>query len=106
RINLASDSTSAGNFKLLTNVAAAERGNVPELGEDIVITLPIDAYTHWQMEVDILRIRYRTTLNIGGADITNVERFVSVVFGNTDDILEVKYGRIGDNTVIIIKRDF
>src|SRR5690606_7747813 len=80
RINLASDSTSTGNFKLLTNVAASEIGNASTQSADIIITLPITTTTHWQAEIDILRAGYRTTLNIGGYDASNTGRFVNVVY--------------------------
>lgn len=103
RINLASDSVDAGNFKLLTNIAAAEIGN-NSLTSDIIITLPITTTTAWQAEIDILREGYRTTLNVGGYTTTNISRFVNVVYGDIGDILEVKFGRIGDSTVLIIKR--
>lgn len=104
RINLASNSTGSGNFKLLTNVAAAEMGNASGQTADIIITLPITTSTFWQAEIDILRQGYRATLNIGGSYTDDLFRFVNGVYGAIDDILEVKFGRIGDNTVIIIKR--
>src|SRR5690606_24039131 len=105
RINLVNNGTSIeDNFKLLTNVAAAGMGNASGQTSDIIITLPITTSTYWQAEIDILRAGYRTTLNIGGYDASNTGIFVNVVYGNINDIIEVKFGRVGDSTVLIIKR--
>jgi hypothetical protein len=107
RINLVNDlvstSSSTGNFKKLTNVASNSVGNNSGVNCDIIITLPITTSTNWIADINIFTTAYSCKLRILGYSISNSSNRVAFIQPN-DDILSVKFGRIGDTTVLIIKR--
>lgn len=101
--------TSATHFRKLRDVAVLNRTNDNSTEGDIIITLPIRADTKWVAKIDLHSGAYNNllisplVLYISGYGTSNLYRFVFGQ-GNTDAIVEVKFGRIGDDSVLIIKR--
>lgn len=107
RTNLVNETTgtssSNGNFKKLINVASNSVGNNTGVNCDIIITLPITTSTNWIADVNIFTTAYSCKLRILSYSTSNNSNRVAFIQPN-DDILSVKFGRIGDTTVLIIKR--
>lgn len=102
--------TSPLNFRKLRDVAVLSRTNDSSTEGDIIITLPIRATTKWVAKIDLHSgasnnlLNHPLVLYITGYGTTNSRAFVFGQ-GRVEAILEVKFGRIGDDSVLIIKRD-